>query len=171
MRIFTRSLPFFCITLLATCFILFIASCRGDKCSSIICANGGVCDNGNCTCSAGYQGASCQTISRTAWLGNWSFFEKGSTAESQQYSMSIQAGNSNINNITFTNFLNYFSVPVSGYVVNNNLFIPNQQLQGSSVQGTGYITQTAAGNTITISCTVTNLTTNASTTYNTYTVQ
>jgi len=171
MRIITRSLPAFCIALFATCFLLFSASCSRDKCSSVTCANGGVCNNGNCTCAVGYQGASCQTISRAAWLGNWAFFEKGSAVESQQYPMSIQAGNPNINNITFTNFLNYFSVPVSGYVVNNNLFIPSQQVQGSSVQGAGYITQTAAGNTITISCTVTNLTTNVSTTYNTYTVQ
>ena len=160
MRALIISLSVFTIAMFATCLLFTTTSCTRDKCHSVSCANGGVCNNGNCTCPTGYEGTNCQTISRNAFVGNWSASEKGSTTEASQYPISISEGNPNINDITITNFLNEITGPINAYVINSRLYIPHQLLQGNSIQGTGSLTTTASGTTIVISDTVTNLTTN-----------
>jgi hypothetical protein len=155
-----RSLTGFYIALFATCFIAINSSCTRDKSNSISCVNGGVYNNGSCTCPIGYQGTNCQTISRQAFLGNWTATGKGTITEGAQYPVSVQAGNPDINDITFTNLSPNYTSPVNAYVINSNLYIPYQTQQGNSIQGTGALTTTASGTTIVISDTVTNLTTN-----------
>src|ERR1700733_7922771 len=119
MHALRKSLSLFYLALYAMCFITLNTSCTHNKCYSVSCVNGGVCNNGSCTCPVGYQGATCQTISRDVLLGNWTVSEKGNITEAAQYPMSIVEGGPNINDIAINNFLNSFTTPVNGYVIND----------------------------------------------------
>ena len=117
---------------------IVLPSCNRDQCKSIVCAYGGVCNNGSCTCPSGYEGTNCETISRNKFLGNWSVFEKGSITEAAQYPISISEGDK-ITDVLITNFYNYFTGPVLGSIIHDTLFIPNQQYQGKVLFGVGYV--------------------------------
>ncbi len=113
-------------------------SCNPDKCKTIVCAHNGVCDRGICTCPSGYEGASCETISRDKFIGNWAVYEKGSITNAAQYPVSIERVNK-ITDVIIRNFYNYFQNPIKAYVIADTLYIPNQQLEGYVVFGQGYI--------------------------------
>ena len=113
-------------------------SCNRDKCKTIVCANGGVCNGGACICPSGYEGSNCETVSRFKFLGNWSVFEKGSITPTQQYPINIKEG-ANITDVLIYNFYNFFLTPVKGYVTADTLYIPNQQYQGKVLVGQGVI--------------------------------
>ena len=116
-------------------------SCNRDKCKTIVCANGGVCNSGTCVCPSGYQGSNCETVTRDKFLGNWQVFEKGSVTLAADYSITIQKS-TDITNVVIQNFYNYFHTPIKGYVVGDTLFIPNQQYEGKVLFGIGYIYST-----------------------------
>ncbi len=111
-------------------------SCNRDKCKTITCAHGGVCNDGNCTCRSGYEGPSCETVTRNKFLGNWRVFEKGSITLGSQYAISIEA-TTNITDVVIKNFYNYFKTPVKATVIGDSLFIPNQQYEGKVLFGVG----------------------------------
>ena len=158
MRILTRSLPALCIALSATCGVMVSTSCnRYSKSCASFCANGGVCEHGVCNCPTGYQGTDCNTLSRTAFLGNWTAHEQGTVTDATQYAVSITPASPGINDVMILNLMNYFTTPVNAYVVNETISIPLQQLQGNSIQGTGFLVNKM----IVISYDVTNLTTYA----------
>src|SRR5579872_6337774 len=113
---------------IAAFFSFAYVSCNRDKCKTIVCANGGVCNQGACICPSGYQGTNCETVSRLKFLGNWQVFEKGSITNAAQYGISIEPSD-NITNVVIKNMFNYFQVPISGYVSNDTLYIPNQQYE------------------------------------------
>lgn len=126
---------------LVTCsaFIAVVyTSCNRDKCKTIVCAHGGVCNSGACICPSGYQGSNCETTSRDKFLGNWTVFEKGTNTESAQYPISVVPGK-DITDVLIKNFYNFFKTPIKGYVNNDTLFIPNQQYEGKVLFGQGYI--------------------------------
>jgi hypothetical protein len=122
----------------ATFVSMTFVSCNRDKCKSIVCANNGVCNDGACTCPSGYEGSNCETVARSKYVGNWTVNEKGSVTNEAQYSASISNGN-NITDLQITNFFNYFRSPINAYVVNDTIYIPNQQLEGKVVFGYGYL--------------------------------
>lgn len=111
-----------------------------DKCKNVTCANGGACDTatGACVCPAGYQGATCEIVTRAKFLGNWTVTEKGSISTATTYTITIAAG-TNAPDVTISNFYNFFTQPIKGYVVGDTLYIPNQALQGKVVFGIGPI--------------------------------
>lgn len=49
---------------------LFIFSCN-DACDDVNCNNQGICDDGNCECDEGYEGAACENEVNTKFLGEW----------------------------------------------------------------------------------------------------
>ena len=114
------------------------SSCNRDLCKTVVCANGGICNGGTCTCPLGYDGTNCEDTARNKFLGNWTVFEKGSITQASQYPVSIQPG-VNINDVVILNFFNYFTVPVNASIVNDTIIIPNQQYQGKVLFGVGYI--------------------------------
>jgi hypothetical protein len=122
----------------ATFVSMMYVSCSQDKCKSVVCANNGVCSNGACICVAGYEGPNCETVARSKWIGNWTVNEKGSTTAAAQYTASIEEG-ANITDVSIVNFYNFFQTPIKGYIANDTLYIPNQQLQGHVVFGKGYL--------------------------------
>jgi hypothetical protein len=113
-------------------------SCNRDKCKTIVCANGGVCNGGACICPAGYEGSNCETLSRTKFEGNWTVLEKGSITEQAQYPVSIVDG-IDVSHVLIKNFYNYFKTPITGYVIGDTLYVPNQQYEGKLVLGAGFI--------------------------------
>ncbi len=72
-------------------------------CDTIVCQNGGTCNNGNCNCPAGYTGNRCQTEVRSAYTG--SYLTNGTGVETP--------GGATV--ITFTNF-QVAVTPVAGNV-------------------------------------------------------
>ncbi|MCF8451332.1 MAG: calcium-binding EGF-like domain-containing protein [Taibaiella sp.] len=113
-------------------------SCNRDKCKTIVCANGGVCNDGACTCASGYEGTNCEKVSRDKFLGNWTVFEKGSITLAAQYPISIEP-TTDVYDVVIKNFYNYFRTPIKATVVGDSLFIPNQQYEGKVLFGVGYI--------------------------------
>lgn len=117
-------------------------SCNRDKCKTITCANGGVCNEGRCICPSGFEGSNCETVTRNKFLGNWFVYEKGSMTNAAQYPISIKpAGEASDPplDVVITNFNNYFLTPIKAYVTGDTLIIPNQQYEGKVVHGIGYI--------------------------------
>ena len=138
MHSFKKLLSAIYLVAIATCLIMTGVSCnRISKCGAGVCANGGVCDNGNCVCATGYQGSTCQSVSRNAFMGNWTAFERNGAALTEPYPVSISAGKPSINDVTISNLLNELSTPMNAYIVNDSVFIPYQKLGGYSIQGSG----------------------------------
>ena len=132
-------------TILISAFVTFSTflsivyiSCNRDKCKTIVCAHGGVCNSGSCICPSGYQGSNCETLSRNKFLGNWNVFEKGTRTAAAQYPVTIETGNLPTD-VIIKNFYNYFKTNIRGYVTNDTLYIPNQQYEGKVLFGVGYI--------------------------------
>lgn len=128
-----------------TVFSVFItlsnSSCNRDKCKTIVCANGGVCSGGICTCPTGYEGTNCETVSRDKFTGNYQVIEKGSITESAQYGTVIAADPdpNKISYVQILGFWNYFTnVQIEAYVNGDTITIPNQNIQGHVVVGYGY---------------------------------
>jgi len=113
-------------------------SCNRDRCKTIVCAHGGVCNDGTCVCPSGYEGSNCETVSREKFLGNWTVFEKGSTTLPAQYAVSVQKS-TQVTDVVIQNFNNYFQTLIKAYVVHDTLFIPNQQYEGKVIHGIGTI--------------------------------
>ncbi len=47
---------------------LIYTACHKDKCVNMTCLNLGRCDNGICTCPAGFEGLRCDTLSRNKFI-------------------------------------------------------------------------------------------------------
>ena len=117
-------------------------SCNRDKCKTIVCAHGGVCNGGICVCPSGYEGTNCESVSRDKFLGNWEVFEKGTRTKAAQYAISIQKSTLTTD-VVIVNFYNYFHTSIKGYINGDSLYIPNQQYEGKVLFGIGYIYSTA----------------------------
>ncbi len=113
-------------------------SCNNDKCKTIVCAYGGVCNEGACICPSGYEGTNCETISNLKFLGAWQVFEKGSTTNAANYTISINS-TATVTSVSINNVFNYFTLPITAYVSHDTLTIPNQELEGKVIFGVGYI--------------------------------
>jgi hypothetical protein len=45
------------------------SGCKKDPCKDATCLNGAACDDGNCLCTAGFEGTDCGTEQRAKFLG------------------------------------------------------------------------------------------------------
>ncbi len=128
-------------------------ACNKDACSGVTCQNGGTCASGTCTCSTGYEGDRCQTISRDKFDKSWSASETssgtGGTA-SLAYTATI-AANTNSTDVTkvviggIANGL--FTSATTANVTATSITIPSQQpdndgyvIAGSGTYANGQIT-------------------------------
>jgi len=118
-------------------------SCTPDKCKSVVCAYGGVCNEGSCICQSGYEGAQCEFITRDKFLGVYQVVETGTITDISHYTVSINADPNNVTNVTITNFYNSITTSVTGYVKGDSLYIPQKTYNNNTltVQGYGYIQQ------------------------------
>lgn len=102
-----------------------VSSCNEDKCKAIVCAYGGVCSDGTCTCLPGYEGPQCETVNRQRYLGNWTITENGSLTDAAQYTISVEKAE-NITEVRIKNFRNFFPDDIRGFVKHDTLYIPQQ---------------------------------------------
>jgi hypothetical protein len=114
-------------------------SCNRDKCKSVVCGHGGVCNSGACVCPSGYEGSNCETETREKFLGTWRVFEKGTRTPANQYAITIEKSSPQLTDVVITNFYNYFHTSIKASVIGDTLFIPNQQYEGKLTFGVGYI--------------------------------
>lgn len=117
------------------------SSCNNEPCDAIVCAAGGVCNDGDCLCASGYEGNQCETETREKFKGIWYVTENGTLSEIAQYTISVEAATdeTKTTELTITNFRNSFTRPVNAYVKADTLYIPQQNINGQTVQGVGGI--------------------------------
>ena len=115
-----------------------LTSCEVDKCKTVACANGSICEDGACLCTDGYEGFSCETEMRQRYLGIWRVTEDGTIANAAQYSVAVERGSAP-REIRIKNFYNSFTQPVKAYVNSDTLSIPLQAVNKWKVQGRGQI--------------------------------
>ncbi len=125
-------------------FSLFYVSCSrtsidSNKCHAIACAHGGICNDGVCMCPSGYEDANCATTTRDKFTGTYNVTETGTVTGFRQYTLSISNDPNSITGVLINNCYNYFSSAVRATVVGDTITIPNQQLNGHIVFGTGRI--------------------------------
>ncbi len=144
-------------------FMVIYISCTRDKCASVTCSNGGSCNNGICKCPSGYEGTTCQTLSRVKFIRNWGVENlTASLTEPAQFAVSIDIGTAGINYVSIKNLHDYFTTPVTAYVSGDSLIIPVQVVMGKTVTGSGLIYSSNAygiNNTISMSYQITDNTT------------
>jgi hypothetical protein len=116
-----------------------LSSCEEDKCKGISCAYGGSCSEGICNCPAGYEGPQCETINRDRFLGIWYVNEDGSWSNAAQYSVAIE-GEGEITKIKISPFNNQLRLDVIASVKGDTMTIPQQVVEGYTVEGMGVIT-------------------------------
>ncbi len=127
---------------------MVFTSCTEDKCKDVVCENGGLCnvDDGTCDCPAGYEGESCESLSKTKFIKNWNATdtETGSTTP-LVYTCLIADGATIDDVIVSADFSDsYFTNTISATVTGNTITIPNQQPDndGYSVTGSGTYNET-----------------------------
>ncbi len=57
----------FCLALVVLSAVIYTA-CNKNKCDKVVCINNGVCYGGSCVCPVGFEGTSCQTLSRQKFI-------------------------------------------------------------------------------------------------------
>ncbi|MEY4877199.1 MAG: EGF-like domain [Bacteroidota bacterium] len=58
-------------TALSISTVTYFNSCKKDPCKDVVCNNGGTCVDGTCSCTSGYEGANCETETRSKYVGEY----------------------------------------------------------------------------------------------------
>lgn len=156
-----RSVAFSALLALGAFSAVTYTACTKDECKDVTCANGGTCSGGNCSCPVGYEGTTCQTLSRDKFIGTYIGNETCTTG-TDNYTITI-ATNSDVMKLTISNIYNN-AAPVytaTATVTGANGFTFSNTQAGATFSGTG----TLSGNQITISYTVSDALTSNSCTY------
>jgi len=141
---------------------MVFTSCNTDECKDVVCVNSGVCnpDNGNCDCPTGYEGETCEILSRAKFINSagWLADETGSNSGAvPDFDVEIKANTINDNAVYIENVWDYFSADVDATIDGNVISIPRQEpdSDGFYVEGSGTINTTVTPNVITIDYKVT----------------
>lgn len=137
-----------------------MTSCNPDACKDVVCNNGGTCTDGTCSCPSGFEGANCDTESRTKLIG--AYLLSGTDSDGGTYT-NVNASTST-SSASKTKFI--FAVPLAALsltctMTSSSAFtIDNVTLSGSTYTGNG----TFNGTTMTI--TINETSASGSTIYN-----
>lgn len=142
MRIQMKSFLLTTISVFAITSAVFMTSCKEDKCKALVCAYGGNCNSdGSCTCTVGYEGERCETVTRDKFKGVWNVTEDGTASNPQVYAISAEDG-TNIDEVLLRNFNNKFNAEVTAQVKGDTIYIAQQQMTSGgaayTVEGKGY---------------------------------
>ncbi|MCF8278426.1 MAG: calcium-binding EGF-like domain-containing protein [Flavobacteriales bacterium] len=129
-------------------FTVGLASCTRDACKDVTCLNGGTCQDGDCVCTAGYEGPNCSTEQRLAFVGNYSVQENCNLG-TFNYTISINADSEAGTELTLHN-LGDFNFDITGVVNGTTVTFTDQTGNGATINGTGQLT----GGTLVISYTL-----------------
>lgn len=120
-----------------------IGSCTRDKCKAVSCQNKGVCDdNGGCVCAPGYEGSMCEVTTRDKYTGTWNVDETGTTTNRMQYVVTINhslATGASMADVQIGNLNNTFASSVNATVKSDTIIIPQQTIDGKTVEGIGFL--------------------------------
>ncbi len=78
-----RYLPLTIILMLVTFSTVTYTSCKKDKCKKVSCANNGTCKDGNCICPTGYNGKTCEALTRDGYTKK--YVGEGIDSEQEKY--------------------------------------------------------------------------------------
>jgi len=150
-----KFLAFAAATFLTVSSVLYFNSCKTDPCKNVVCNNGGVCADGNCSCASGYEDATCSTEMRTKFLLTGSSFSDNGTTDSSYnnttghtytlstpYPMTIAKGTS-ATDIIITGLGSYTcngsgTITVTATMASSTTFtIPQQTVCSYQVSGSG----------------------------------
>jgi len=118
-------------------------STPANPCKDIVCQNGGTCDSATatCMCSTGYEGAHCETISRTKFVKSWTASDLVAGSSTPiPYTATIVAGTtSDVTLVSIGNFSDFFVNATIATINGSTITIATQKPDGGkySVSGTG----------------------------------
>jgi hypothetical protein len=116
--------------------ILFaIAGCKTDECELVDCLNG-ACIEGVCACEAGYEGKSCNSESRTRFLGEW---EVGDICRGTAIVYNVTVTQAATPQAVTIDNLNAQGMPVSAAISGTEMNIPKQTFGLAVISGSGGI--------------------------------
>jgi hypothetical protein len=126
---------------------VFYTSCDKDKCKDVVCQNSGVCNEGVCTCTTGWEGTLCDTEVRKKFVKTWTASDKlvSTGASLPTYSATITNGTT-VTDIKIGHFSgnnssgsSYFVNDVKATVNGNTITVPSQEPDNDdyTVSGTG----------------------------------
>ena len=76
--------------------VIYSSCSKKDKCEGIQCKNGGTCNDGVCKCPLGYEGANCETASKSKFLGSFTAHDNCPVPDTSRtntnYSVTITTG-------------------------------------------------------------------------------
>lgn len=117
-----------------------VSSCKRDKCKTVSCQNTGVCDDGACKCAPGYEGSQCEVASKDKYTGSWFVDETGPSSGRQEYQVAIENSlipGANAAEVQITNMNNTINGRVTGRLVGDTIYIPQQTIDGKTIEGKG----------------------------------
>lgn len=120
----------------------FVLSCNNKNTDCTIPCYYGACVNNSCNCNVGYEGDSCTIRTADRFIGDWNAFDSCQT-KNFNYVATIAASSSVVNEILITNFGEFGTSFVAvGNVSGFEITIPNQVVQGITLNGAGTIDTT-----------------------------
>jgi hypothetical protein len=122
-------------------------SCSKDACKGVTCNNGGTCSGGNCTCTTGYEGTNCQTVSRDKFIGSYTGTEI-CTVGTDNYTVTL-ATNSDALKLTYTNLYNQNFTAICSMAATDSFTFSGAQ-SGATFSGSGRL----VANTLTVHYTI-----------------
>lgn len=126
--------------LLTTFLLVGLTACDPRSCDDVICVNqNSYCLNGECVCQNGYEGADCTQLSYQKFIGQYQVNESGcNNGTGRTYFVNIIQGSQ----VAFIDIVNILDIGLTAraeiYENGNRLYIPNQNLGASSIEGDGY---------------------------------
>ena len=115
-----------------------LTACAPDACEDVNCLNEGVCETGDCVCADGFEGPNCATEQRQAFVGTYSAADECDLG-SFSYNVSISADSEAKTEITLNN-IGDFNFDITGVVNGTSVTITDQMSNGSTINGTGQLT-------------------------------
>ncbi len=119
--------------------ITYIA-CNKDRCHNVACLNGGVCDDGSCTCPSGIEGNRCQTASRDKFIGTYNGSDSCSVVGYKQYHIRfLKPPSGSLTQITMKGLLGTEGDSALCTMQSADSFIFNGNNNATSYRGSGII--------------------------------
>jgi EGF-like domain len=142
-------------------FSAVLVSCTSDPCDpkTIVCLNNGSCLDGACQCPSGFEGKTCETLSRDKFIGVFVGNET-CTVGTDAYAITTSA-NSDKTKFNIQNLYNQSNILAIAGATGSTFTIPSQTAATDvNVTGSGSIT----GNSITVTYTIKTISTGISNT-------
>lgn len=126
------------IRLLAFIASMIISSCNTEDTCDVPCVFG-TCINNSCNCSFGYEGDSCSVRTVDKYIGSWNGVDSCDT-NNWGYTATIAASSVLLNQIIISNFGRFGTTfTVVADVTGFTFTIPDQEVQGIKLSGSGAI--------------------------------